>query len=337
MPHLHLQRIGILATEFAQRFLAESLPSRAAGGHRRSRCWNALALGMAAALALPQAWAESAQPDPKAVQPAQMMLAQEYRGQAVAGWLMSEKLDGVRAFWDGRQLIGRSGKAFTAPAWFTQGFPPFALDGELFAGRGRFELAAAAVHSSDPQAWQPLHYAVFDVPNAAGGLLQRLQVLRDYLAQSSATATAAAATGAAGAGPGRIRIVEQRPVADAAAAQAFLREVEAGGGEGVMLRHPHAAYPRGRSELLLKMKSAHDAECVVVAHHPGRGRLQGLLGSLSCENAQGRFRIGSGFSDRERSAPPPIGSTITYRYRGLTAKGLPRFATFVRIRPAQGD
>ncbi|RMX11673.1 DNA ligase [Vandammella animalimorsus] len=282
-----------------------------------------MTLGAAAPLA-------GAEPAPQAappVQPAQMMLAQQYRGQAVAGWLMSEKLDGVRAFWDGRQLIGRSGKAFTAPAWFTQGFPPFALDGELFAGRGRFELAAAAVHSSDPQAWQPLHYAVFDVPNAAGGLLQRLQVLRDYLSQS----------GAVGAEPGRIRIVQQRPVADAAAAQAFLREIEAGGGEGVMLRHPQAAYPRGRSELLLKMKSAHDAECVVVAHHPGRGRLQGLLGSLSCENAQGRFRIGSGFSDRERSDPPPIGSTITYRYRGLTAKGLPRFASFVRIRPAQGD
>ncbi|MDO4724394.1 MAG: DNA ligase [Comamonadaceae bacterium] len=282
---------------------------------------------MALGAAAPPAGAEPAPQAAPPVQPAQMMLAEEYRGQAVAGWLMSEKLDGVRAFWDGRQLIGRSGKAFTAPAWFTQGFPPFALDGELFAGRGRFELAAAAAHSSDPQAWQPLHYAVFDVPNAAGGLLQRLQVLRDYLAQ-----------GAAGAGlNNRIRIVQQRPVADVAAAQAFLREVEAGGGEGVMLRHPQAAYPRGRSELLLKMKSAHDAECVVVAHHPGRGRLQGLMGSLSCENAHGRFRIGSGFSDRERSAPPPIGSTITYRYRGLTAKGLPRFATFVRIRPAQGD
>lgn len=293
------------------------------------RRWGALAVAWAMALgaAAPLAGAEPAPQAAPPVQPAQMMLAQEYRGQAVAGWLMSEKLDGVRAFWDGRQLIGRSGKAFTAPAWFTQGFPPFALDGELFAGRGRFELAAAAVHSSDPQAWQPLHYAVFDVPNAAGGLLQRLQVLRDYLSQS----------GAVGAAPGRIRIVEQRPVTDAAAAQAFLREIEAGGGEGVMLRHPQAAYPRGRSELLLKMKSAHDAECVVVAHHPGRGRLQGLLGSLSCENAQGRFRIGSGFSDRERSDPPPIGSTITYRYRGLTAKGLPRFASFVRIRPAQGD
>ncbi|PAT38792.1 DNA ligase [Vandammella animalimorsus] len=288
-----------------------------------------MALGAAAPLAGAEPAPQASQPV-QPVQPAQMMLAQEYRGQAVAGWLMSEKLDGVRAFWDGRQLIGRSGKAFTAPAWFTQGFPPFALDGELFAGRGRFELAAAAVHSSDPQAWQPLHYAVFDVPNAAGGLLQRLQVLRDYLAQG-------AAAGAAGAAPERIRIVQQRPVADAAAAQAFLREIEAGGGEGVMLRHPQAAYPRGRSELLLKMKSAHDAECVVVAHHPGRGRLQGLLGSLSCENAQGRFRIGSGFSDRERSDPPPIGSTITYRYRGLTAKGLPRFASFVRIRPAQGD
>ncbi|WP_238946444.1 DNA ligase [Vandammella animalimorsus] len=301
--------------------------------HRKScqvwRRWGAWAVAWAMTLgaAAPLAGAEPAPQAAPPVQPAQMMLAQQYRGQAVAGWLMSEKLDGVRAFWDGRQLIGRSGKAFTAPAWFTQGFPPFALDGELFAGRGRFELAAAAVHSSDPQAWQPLHYAVFDVPNAAGGLLQRLQVLRDYLSQS----------GAVGAEPGRIRIVQQRPVADAAAAQAFLREIEAGGGEGVMLRHPQAAYPRGRSELLLKMKSAHDAECVVVAHHPGRGRLQGLLGSLSCENAQGRFRIGSGFSDRERSDPPPIGSTITYRYRGLTAKGLPRFASFVRIRPAQGD
>ena len=69
---------------------------------------------------------------------ADLLLAQEYKNQDIAGWAMSEKLDGVRAYWDGRQLVSRQGYAFTPPKGFTAGFPPFPMDGELYSGRGRF-------------------------------------------------------------------------------------------------------------------------------------------------------------------------------------------------------
>lgn len=254
------------------------------------------------------------------VRPSEMMLAQEYRRQDIRGWLASEKLDGVRAFWNGGHLVSRGGHILPAPDWFTRGFPPYALDGELYGGRGRFEQTSAAVRGSKPEAWRNLHYHVFDVPDAEGGLLQRLSVLEGYLKNHPST---------------RIRPVPQTPVADTTAAHALLRRIESAGGEGLILRHPDAPYPRGRSSLILKMKSEHDEECRVVAHHPGRGRHEGRLGAVSCENRHGTFRIGSGFSDRDRADPPPVGSTITYRYRGFTQRGTPRFATFVRIRAAE--
>jgi DNA ligase-1 len=71
---------------------------------------------------------------------------------------------------------------------------------------------------------------------------------------------------------------------------------------------------------------------VVIAHLPGQGRWSGLLGALRVRNAAGQeFNIGSGFNEAQRRAPPPLGSTVSYRYRGLTGSGLPRFATFVRV------
>ena len=158
---------------------------------------------------------------------------------------------------------------------------------------------------------------MFDVPEAPGNLYERLAMLQQWLDAHPLA---------------RIVCIAQRPVRDFAQVQSFLREVEAGGGEGVMLRDPNAPYRGGRSDQLLKLKRQHDAECTVTAHHPGKGRLAGRLGALSCRNEFGEFRIGSGLSDAERSHPPPVGTVITYRYRGFTAKGLPRFPTYVRVR-----
>jgi len=75
------------------------------------------------------------------------------------------------------------------------------------------------------------------------------------------------------------------------------------------------------------------AEAVVVGHLPGKGRLAGMLGALLVETPDGRrFRLGTGFSDEERREPPPLGATVTYRYFGKTRNGVPRFASFLRIR-----
>lgn len=245
-----------------------------------------------------------------------LLLAEEYRDQNIAGYVMSEKLDGVRAWWDGKQLVSRAGYPFKPPPEFLRDFPPFALDGELYSRRGEFQRISAAVRASHSD-WAGITYHVFDVPDAQGNLHQRLASLDTWLKQHPHA---------------RIRIIAQIPVQSREHALQYLRDIEQSGGEGIMLRNPALPYQSGRHSQLLKMKSAHDAECTVIAHHLGQGKYQNRLGAITCENDHGRFRIGSGFSDREREHPPAIGSTITYRYRGFTDSGLPRFATYLRPR-----
>ena len=245
-----------------------------------------------------------------------LLLAQEYLQQDVRGWAMSEKLDGVRAFWNGKQLLSRNGYAFTPSPGFTRDFPPFALDGELYSSREQFERISAAVRSSKGD-WSTLKLHVFDVPHAQGNLYQRLAVLQEWLKAHPQA---------------NIVCIAQHEVRNFAQVQAFLRQIEAGGGEGVMLRDLNAGYAAGRSNQLLKLKSHQDAECTVTAHHAGKGKYTGKLGAFTCRNEYGEFRIGSGLSDADRGNPPPVGTVITYRYRGFTAKSLPRFPTYVRVR-----
>lgn len=249
-----------------------------------------------------------------------LLLAKEYQQQDVRGWAMSEKLDGVRALWDGKRLLSRNGYAFTPPPAFTRDFPTFSLDGELYSGRGQFEHISAVVRSHKGD-WSTLKLHVFDVPSAQGNLYQRLAVLQAWL-QAHPQAN--------------IVCIPQQEVHNPAQIQDFLQQIEAGGGEGVMLRNPHAGYTPGRSDQLLKLKSRQDAECTVTAHHVGKGKYSGKLGAFSCRNEHGEFRIGSGLSDGERSNPPPVGSVITYRYSGFTATGLPRFPTYLRLRSDPG-
>lgn len=79
-------------------------------------------------------------------------------------WI-SEKLDGVRAFWDGRQLWSRRGKVWNAPAWFLAQLPPdLPLDGELWIGRGQFEYTSGVCRSSRQDDWERVQYMVFDTP-----------------------------------------------------------------------------------------------------------------------------------------------------------------------------
>lgn len=100
-----------------------------------------------------------------------------------------------------------------------------------------------------------------------------------------------------------------------------------------MLRKPNSSYEAGRSYNLLKVKTYEDAEATVIAHLPGKGKHSGRLGALLVKLPNGiQFAVGSGFSDLERENPPPIGSIITFKYYGYHKSGIPRFASFLRVR-----
>lgn len=247
----------------------------------------------------------------------EVMLLQTYTNQNVEGWVMSEKLDGVRGFWDGEKLYTRQEKELHPPHYFLKNFPPFPIDGELFIERNQFERLAGIVKSQKDKGWQEVVLHVFDVPKAKGNLFKRLQVLKDYLKENPTI---------------HIQIIEQIPIQNKQQVDDFLKEIIAKQGEGIVVRNPNALYENKRSNQILKIKPVFDEECTVIAHHAGKGKFEGILGAISCQNDRGIFRIGSGFSNEERKNPPAIGTLITYQYRGLTSKGLPRFATFYRVR-----
>ena len=256
------------------------------------------------------------------IEPPALSLANVYRDNVgLEGYWVSEKLDGVRAWWDGEALYSRRGNRFNAPAAFVERFPKVALDGELWMGRGTFERLSGIVRRQPmgEDAWRGVRYMVFDLPDHPGTFDQRLASLRNLLDTPETSS---------------IGLVKQFRVADDAELMATLDRIVANGGEGLMLRKGDSYYRRGRSNDLLKLKVHQDAEAVVVAHLPGRGKYTGVLGSLLVEMPDGRrFRLGTGFSDETRRRPPPVGTTVTYRHYGKTGNGIPRFASFLRIRP----
>lgn len=264
-------------------------------------------------------------PTSSSASPPPLMLAGQWQdGPDVSRYLVSEKLDGVRARWDGRRLISRAGNIIPAPAWFTHAWPQQTLDGELWSSRSNFDAISAIIRRTpaDDAQWRTLRFMAFDLPEHPGTFEQRLAAMRNLIHSN---------------GNPHLAVIAQQRVADTASLHAQLREVVAAGGEGLMLHHQDNRYLPGRSEGLLKLKLFDDAEARVVGYVPGKGKYEGMVGALQMQADDGRrFRIGSGLNDAQRAHPPAIGSLVTYRYNGLTVHGLPRFARFLRVRDESG-
>jgi len=251
----------------------------------------------------------------------QLMLANIYhQGINLNDYWVSEKYDGVRALWDGKQFISRGGNIYHAPQWFIQNFPKKILDGELWIERQRFELLVSTVRDKTPdhEAWKKVKFMVFDMPEVDDIFDQRIEHINRTVMSAQVP---------------WLKAVKQIKVKDHQALMAYLTELTDKGAEGLMLHKGSSYYRAKRSGDLLKVKPYQDAEAKVIAHIEGKGKYKNHLGALVVELDNGiSFKIGTGFSDAERRNPPNIGSIITYQYRGKTRNGIPRFASFLRQR-----
>ncbi len=251
----------------------------------------------------------------------ELLLAKTYKKSIdITEYLVSEKLDGVRAYWDGKQLVSRQGNPFHAPAWFIEDFPSQPLDGELWIARNHFQQTLSTVRKKQAidEEWQQISYQLFELPHAMGTFKQRVEAMQRLVEGLSIP---------------HLKMIKQYHLKTTVELIKNLDTVVAQGAEGLMLHRADALYQSGRSEVLLKVKKHQDAEAQVIQHLAGKGKFATLLGSLLVEDQNGlRFKIGTGFSLKQRQNPPAIGSTITYQYFGRTQKGLPRFASFLRVR-----
>lgn len=256
-----------------------------------------------------------------AVEKPELLLAGIYNDSLdVRDYWVSEKLDGVRAYWNGKQLISRNGNVYPAPQWFIADFPAIALDGELWLAREQFEktLSIVSQQQADDTLWQQMTYYVFELPKGAGTFSQRIKQLERIIADQNSP---------------YLKIVPQFRLANREALYKKLHDTVKEGGEGLMLHHQDALYSTGRNGDLLKLKPYQDAEAQIVDYRLGKGKYQGQVRSLVVETEQGkRFAIASGLNDALRQNPPAIGTLITFQYNGFTKNGIPRFARFLRVR-----
>jgi DNA ligase-1 len=267
--------------------------------------------------------AQTATPPPAA--PALMLANVYHPGVALADYWVSEKYDGVRGYWDGEKLWTRGGQRVNAPGWFTAGWPKTPLDGELWAGHGQFPKAVSTVRQQTPDeaAWRAMHFMVFDLPAQGGPFTERIPTLKKVIARMNKP---------------WVQAVVQFKVDSHPALMALMEKTVQGGGEGLMLHRGASVYQGVRSDDLLKVKPHEDSEAQVIGHVPGKGKYTGMLGALLVEIPATdtapalRFKLGTGLTDAQRQNPPAIGARVTYRFRGLNDSGIPRFASFVRVR-----
>jgi len=265
------------------------------------------------------------------------------------GWYLSEKYDGLRGIWTGKELVARpskkdglmKGKVFNyVPEWFINMLPKgVSLDGEIWLGRGRFQeisglsnykISKKITKEHLDNLWKEVKYMVFDIPHLNEPYVSRLDKLKTIMNNIQVKEGFESP----------IQLSTNIIVKDHEHLSELYNNYTINGAEGIILREPNSYYETKRSKLLLKMKLNNDAEAIVTGYLLGTGKYKGLLGSLTCSMNGKTFSIGTGFNDilRNEYNDPyskyyiPIGSTINFGYMELTNDGIPRHPVYRGIR-----
>ena len=245
----------------------------------------------------------------------------------INSYYVSEKLDGIRGHWDGKQLLTRQGNIINSPNWFTKHWPVIQMDGELWLDRGQFQALLSCVSKHQPETeknkscWKKVRFMMFDLPKHGGTFSERVKNMQSLSLSVPSPFLA---------------MINQVQLKNIGELDSKLNAVIKDKGEGLMLHLASAYYRQGRNLALLKLKKHQDAEATIIGYTEGKGKYHGKLGAIKVKTTDGIiFKIGSGFSDYQRENPPSIGSIITFKYNGLTQAGIPRFARFWRVRKAE--
>lgn len=273
-----------------------------------------------------------------------------------SGWFMSEKLDGQRVIYDGGITRGmmardvpwanvekdkktmfatglwtRGGKTVQAPGWWIDSLPKVPLDGELYAGRGKFQLVESVVRDHQPgPEWPKIKFMVFDSPPLENWLVDgKIDTPRFQKSIKGALGWAMRRISPQQCCPPNMvfesrlkwlaaripseneycKLHEQERLpfktTDAVARLGqYTAEICEDNGEGVVLKNPSQYWLPERTHAVLKVKPWDDAEATVIGYRWGRdtdkgGKLVGLMGSIWLQNEKGKFKC-SGFTDLER-------------------------------------
>ncbi len=249
--------------------------------------------------------------------------AKTYKGyENISGWYMSEKLDGIRGYWNGRYFLSKNGNKIHTPKWFTKNFPSYELDGELWSKRGDFENIQSIVLDDTPSKhWREISYHIFEAPNQDGNFTKRLEIAKNYFAKKELI---------------HVQIIKQIRCKDKNHLNQFMQKVIKKEGEGVIIKDASLLYFAGRSSDILKVKQFSDLEGVIIDINKGKGMFKDLMGSLTLRLDNGViFKLGGGFTIQERKISYDIGTVVTFKHYGFTKNKKPKFASFLRVRGSE--
>ncbi len=243
----------------------------------------------------------------------------------IESYYVSEKLDGVRGYWTGKEMLSRQGYPITMPKWFTQNLGDKPLDGEIWLGRETFETLSGLIAREDvtDPLWQSVTYQIFDMPAEKGTFKERVLLMKAHIASLQPQNP-------------HLKMIPQEKFSSKEALETHLQAIAKAGGEGLMLHHQDAYYqPYNRTNALIKLKVIDEGCALVRGYSPGKGKYQGMVGSLRVETMidgeKRYFKVGSGLTDLMRKDPPEIGQAIIYRHNDFTKNGIPRFPRFKTV------
>jgi DNA ligase len=286
----------------------------------------------------------------------QVLLAGTWdRKKDLTGYWISEKYDGARAYWNGKDFVSRKGNVFEAPDWFKKGLPDYPLDGELWLGYGKVHEGNGLLNTKDPsqaERWKDMRFLIFDAPGLDLPFEERVAFIEQNLPEGSHPYS---------------RPVKHAKAESNAQVLALLGEVQARGGEGLVAREPGSLYENKRSMSLLKIKTFYDAEAVVVGYKMPNRKIEygsaavraAQLGADGVRSLRARILVDT-LPDihREESAasavavdtvllgaefgitaqgklqkdPPRPGTVVNFKYMELSPNHVPRHPTWLGVR-----